>query len=202
MLRTFQRAPLLALRQIPLVHGGVSYRFSRFSGSLNALTALNENLGGSCTGKVSPKLNRAIALCRDPYQLAPAAIQLCNTSANTLGRQDLRRGVAIANDLIRLCRRQFWLACLSSSFRRPLFENSAEAVSFFREAVDGEQATLCLPRALFAAKTSRAFAADGVIFIGIFLPSRSMHAWVIESNSLADPVDDIWTNYQPVAALI
>jgi hypothetical protein len=152
-------------------------------------------------GKSAAKINRASALCRNPYQLAPAAKRTSYTTDIKWGHQDVRRGVEIANGLIRLCRRQFWLACLSSSFRRPLFENSAEAVSFFRETVDGEQGTLCLPRALFAAKTSRAFATNGVIFIGIFLPSRSMHAWVVESDSLADPEDDIWINYQPVAAL-
>ncbi len=189
------------LQQIPLIHGGVSFRFSRFSGSLHAVPESNWKSCAPSLGKNAAKINRASSLCHDPYQLAPAAKRTCNTTAIKWGQQDIRHGVEIANGLIRLCRRQFWLACLSSSLRRPLFENSAEAVSFFRETVDGEQSTLCLPRALFAAKTSRAFGADGVIFIGIFLPARSMHAWVIEGDALADPADDIWINYQPVAAL-
>jgi hypothetical protein len=28
-----------------------------------------------------------------------------------------------------------------------------------------------------------------------------LHAWVIEGGSLADPCDDAWINYRPVAAL-
>ena len=200
-LHLFQHLSLLTLQQLPLIHGGVSFQLGRFSGSLQAVPESNEQSGSPSIWKSAPKINRAIALCHDPYQLAPAAKRTSNTIAMTWGHQDIRRGVAVANCLIKLCRYPFWLACLNSSFRRPLFENSAEAISFFRDTVDGEQSTLCLPRALFAAKTSRAFAADGVIFIGIFLPSRSMHAWVIESDSLADPADDIWINYQPVAVL-
>jgi hypothetical protein len=40
-----------------------------------------------------------------------------------------------------------------------------------------------------------------VVVIGVFLPSRAMHAWTIEGNQMADPYDDIWINYQPVAML-
>ena len=40
-----------------------------------------------------------------------------------------------------------------------------------------------------------------MIFIGVFLPTKLMHAWIIESGELADQFDDIWINFQPVAAI-
>jgi len=40
-----------------------------------------------------------------------------------------------------------------------------------------------------------------VIFIGVFLPSNTMHAWIIEDGKIVDPYDGIWLNFQPVAAL-
>lgn len=38
------------------------------------------------------------------------------------------------------------------------------------------------------------------MFIGAFLPSVQMHAWVIEDGMPADPHDDNWINFAPVAA--
>ena len=37
------------------------------------------------------------------------------------------------------------------------------------------------------------------MFIGAFLPSVQMHAWVIEDGMHADVGDNSWTNYTPVA---
>lgn len=65
-----------------------------------------------------------------------------------------------------------------------------------------QQRTLCLPRALFAIATSKSFKKKGVGFIGVFLPSRKMHAWIIEDNKNPDPYDDVWICYQPVTAII
>ncbi len=64
-----------------------------------------------------------------------------------------------------------------------------------------EQRTLCLPRMLFVIATSKTFKNKGVGFIGVFLPSRKMHAWIIENNSNPDPYDDTWICYQPVVAI-
>jgi len=187
----------MTLKPIRLIRGSVSFHLGHFTGALHALPESGQASNGSLRGENREKISRAIALCDDPYQLDPPG----NAVATRSEWQNPRRGVTMANWLIKLCRQQFWLACLSASWRKPLFASSAEAIGFFRETVDGDQATLCLPRALFAAKTSRAFAADGVIFIGVFLPARSLHAWVIEGGALADPQDDQWINYQPVAAL-
>jgi hypothetical protein len=187
----------MRLKAISLASGSMSFHLGRFSGALHAVPAFRPGREGALGGADGEKVARSLALCDNPYHLDPPGI----AASTTAEWQNPRRGVGMANLLIKLCRQQFWLACLSASWRKPLFASSAEAIAFFRATVDGDQATLCLPRALFAAKTSGAFAADGVILIGVFLPARSMHAWVIEGGALADPQDDQWINYQPVAAL-
>jgi hypothetical protein len=180
----------------------VSYQLSRFSGSLYAIPASDGKADSSVLAKSPAKINRALSLCRDPYRIRPMEESTSSAASVTSESEDPQRGVKIANRLVNLCRRQFWLAHVSASFHTPLFENSAAAISFFRRRVNGDQATLCFPRALFAAKTSKAFAASGVVFIGVFLPARSMHAWVIEGDAVADASDDIWINHEPVAVLV
>jgi len=88
-----------------------------------------------------------------------------------------------------------------AAWASPLFASAKEASVFFRTYAAGDQSQLCLARALFSAKTSRRFRAEGVVLIGVFLPARSLHAWVIENGEMADSCDDIWINYQPVATL-
>ena len=89
-----------------------------------------------------------------------------------------------------------------TKFRIPIFENSNQAIVIFREITkDKNQSDLCLPRSFFAAVTSKKFKESGAVFIGVFLPSTSMHAWVIEDNIQPDFEDNIWFNYQPVAVL-
>ena len=105
------------------------------------------------------------------------------------------------NKLIRLSRNQFLLARLYASWRVALFPTAREATLFFRKHAEGDQEELCLARALFAAKTSLSFSEEGAVVIGVFLPSRAMHAWVIEGEVIADPSDGIWINYQPIAML-
>ena len=45
------------------------------------------------------------------------------------------------------------------------------------------------------------FNEEGVVFIGAFLPSRAMHAWVIEKGIQPDQRDNIWHQYRPIAAI-
>jgi len=82
------------------------------------------------------------------------------------------------------------------------FNNTIDAVSFYRKYIHPEnQNDLCLSRCLFAAATSKSFKRNGFIFIGVFLPSNSLHAWIIEDGFLVDRYDDSWILYQPVALI-
>jgi hypothetical protein len=147
------------------------------------------------------KLERAAVACENPYLLGIAARNMAENSTFFAAPKVIEKGIKLATILTRLSRQQFLCARLYAWWRVPLFPTAREATIFFREHVKGDQRELCLARALFAAKTSQRFREEGVVVIGVFLPSRAMHAWAIEGNQMADPYDDIWINYQPVAML-
>lgn len=200
-------APAFSLQAVPCSFHHLTclqeekhFRLSGFTGALHALTIPAAAVPSLPKGSPA-KLECCLALCDAPYLLASLhpADESADASDAFVGKRDGRG--TLASRAIWLCRRQFYLARLWASFRVPCFDTAAQAIRFFRDHVTGDQSTLCLPRALFAAKTSRRFAAEGVLFIGVFLPARSLHAWVIEGGSLADPCDDAWINYRPVAAL-
>jgi hypothetical protein len=64
-----------------------------------------------------------------------------------------------------------------------------------------DQDILCLPRSLFVSKTSIEFQNSGAVLIGVYLPSRIMHAWVIEGGAQQDQQDKIWHQFKPIAAI-
>ncbi|HOP51209.1 MAG TPA: hypothetical protein PK887_11390 [Ignavibacteriales bacterium] len=101
------------------------------------------------------------------------------------------------------CKHSFIGAILLAKFPFVKYNSTKIAIASFKKIYPGSfyQRTLCLPRTLFAAATSKSFDKKGVAFIGVFLPSRKMHAWIIEDNSNPDPDDDSWICYQPVAAI-
>jgi hypothetical protein len=89
-----------------------------------------------------------------------------------------------------------------SKLAKRKFTNASDALAYFRENIQpSKQDGLCLSRSLFAAATSKKFINNGVLIIGVFLPSNSLHAWIIENDQIADDLDDIWINYQPVAMI-
>ena len=108
----------------------------------------------------------------------------------------------IAKTFTFFCKKSFVFFRLFSFLRVPLFDTMEEAILFYRELFPGMQKDLCLPRALFAMCSSRVVDMESALVIGIFLPSRSMHAWVFEKGKQPDPFDDIWICYQPVAVMV
>lgn len=150
------------------------------------------------TTRLPHKLVTALALCDSPYSLGQPPHHNLSVAEQ---KADIPRRISVR--LVKICAANVFLARVYSGFRQPIFENAAQSVGFFRSAIPSQQQrNLCLPRALFAAKTSCAFADSGVVLLGAFLPSRLMHAWVIEAGCQPDLRDDIWTQYRPVAALI
>jgi len=159
---------------------------------------LEEIASSTANLRLPHKLATALMLCDRPYMLSPASWQEIAAEAPT---SLLPRRLALR--MCKICATNFLLARVYCGFRRPFFDSAAQALGFFYSVIPRPlQRHLCLPRALFVAKTSRAFATSGVVFLGTFLPSRLMHAWVIEAGSQPDPRDNIWTQYRPVAALV
>lgn len=90
-----------------------------------------------------------------------------------------------------------------SHLRLNFFDNTREATDAFCMIIGNEkQRNLCLPRSVFAATTSKKFKEKGVLFIGVFFPSKQLHAWVLEEDYCGWEKDYIWINYTPVAIMI
>jgi hypothetical protein len=178
---------------MPFVVGNLEYSVCPWTGDL--LVAERE-LKNQTTTNFPEKVKIALALCDNPYRLKKHADKF-DASLNQLNRAKFARNI-----LTIFCRFNFLLARKYSDLKSIYFFDSASAINFFYSITSSSQINkLCLPRALFAAKTSAAFDTDGVIFIGAFLPSRSMHAWVIEKGAQPDAQDEIWHQYRPIAAI-
>jgi hypothetical protein len=165
------------------------YIHSRLDGNL--YVSANKR---SIDKRVPDKVKEAIKLCNNPYEFPPLREFGCYQS-KIHAESD-----KFAKRLIDLCKFNFWVATQYATLKGAIHTDSCEAVATFRNVVS-DQKSLCLPRALYAAKTSKHFSESGVIMIGAALPSRSMHAWVIEKGELADNQDREWLHHLPVAAL-
>ncbi len=143
------------------------------------------------------KLIKALKICKSPYseKLPGEGIsKLWEEEQSNIKNSILARTIS-------LTRFNFFIARKYASIETPLFNSSSEAALYFRSFNTQKQNELCLSRSLFMAKTSKEFKRNGVIFVGVFMPTRSMHAWVIENEKQADLEDSYWINFQPVAAL-
>ena len=142
------------------------------------------------------KINNALILNAEPYKLK---------SLDSIYAPDVFNSLKFrkyAENLTYATLKSYALGKLFASFKQPHFDNATEAISFYRScSFIKNQNDLCLPRTLFAASLSKRFKQNGVIFIGVFLPSTAMHAWIIEDGVQSDPYDTMWVNFQPVAAL-
>lgn len=148
------------------------------------------------TRKSSEKILKLRSLCDNPYTIKKLDYT-CNHIFDIF--INLRINSIL---LIYLCRFNFFLARKYAQFKWPAFRDSVEAIEYFHSiSPELEVNKLCLPRSLFCAQTSQAFKENGAIFIGVFLPTRSMHAWVIENGMQPDRRDNIWHQYRPIAAI-
>jgi len=151
--------------------------------------------------KTKKKNNKSIEVflnsINNPYCLNHTEIKFNRCDNNS------RKKIAslIAKQYTKLILKSFFFVRLFSFIKIPIFESTKEAILFYRKQFPDKQQELCLPRAIFAASTSKSFKKESVVFIGVFLPSRAMHAWIIENNDQPDPFDDIWICYQPVAVI-
>jgi len=174
-----------------------SFIISSFSGSLiEILTDFQKS-----DTPLSKKISKSLHFCNQPYSLNRKSIE--SKAASVEPNFNLPLLSKRASQLVYLCRANlFCLAYKYISFLKPSFENSSQAIDFFRHQVYSKpQDSLCLPRSLFAASASKRFAESGVIVIGVFFPTRSMHAWIIEDGRQPDRHDSMWVNFRPVAMI-
>ena len=136
-------------------------------------------------------------LVLQPYKLAVANNLFVNEKVSFAAK-------IYAKLMVFACKHSFYLASLITNLPFIKFNDTKQALQVFLQLFPNtiQQRTLCLSRTLFVAATSKSFKKSGTAFIGVFLPSRKMHAWIIESNGNPDPFDDMWLLYQPVIAII
>jgi hypothetical protein len=179
---------------IPYFFNGKNYYICRFTGSLicDAASGPENNI------LLTEKLRGILKLCDNPYLMPHFSFD-----AETRVQQSLTRAhYRIAQRIILLSRYNFFLARHYSGLRYPSFHNATAAFEYFNHKTRGmDQNLLCLPRSLFVSKTSIEFKNSGAVLIGVYLPSRMMHAWVIEGGAQQDKKDKIWHQFKPIAAI-
>lgn len=184
----------MKITQLPIYRGVISYMFEPYTGLLLEKKS-NDKLNFETI--MCNKVSIALEINNDPYtvQKIKEHKNIAINNSHTINR-------LYVNLLIKICKVSFLLARILAKFRLPIYDNSTDAIIAFRKIAPlSIQNDLCLPRALYAAITSKKFKEKGVVFIGVFLPSKSMHAWVIEDGIQPDPYDAMWINFQPVAAI-
>lgn len=144
------------------------------------------------------KVSDALRYCDQPY--------LCKTNKKIKindGNLKLKDSLnKMHQRIITIGNKRFYLIRLYSFFKNILFTNTCEAIAGINNLPSHivQKHQLCLPRAFLAAKISKSFYDHGVIFIGAFLPTGDMHAWIIENGKQPD-IDDVgWINYRPLLA--
>ena len=143
------------------------------------------------------KITVALEQCNDPFLLSQIDV-----GQRIGGRPGDERLKVVLRRMIALCEKSFLMGRLYASARLSVFEDAGQAISWFNAHTPNNlQEELCLPRAMFAAKTSACFPSEGVVFIGTLLPTSQMHAWVIENGRQPDVQDRHWVTYRPVASL-
>lgn len=185
---------MLKFFSLPIHHEGQKYFLEPITGSL-----LSKRIDDTEHKKVVPKqskISRALDQCNRPYML----------EKDSKNSQEMKQVKSIhfvnqfGRGLTSIFKTSFFLGRIFSTFGFMVFDNTTEAFIAYRKMLPGKrQKDLCLPRAFFAASTSKNFKKKGVIFIGVFLPSKNLHAWIIEDGMQPDPFDNMWINYQPVA---
>ena len=181
-----------------IVFNGKQFRFNRFFGCL--ICKDEESLGDSMPVlSVNTDKQAIIDAVNDPFKM--------QQRVKSKGWKDVKRAwiaCCYAHLLTWLCAHCYPLVNICVRFHLHIFSNAGEASMFYYSLYPDmkRQQTQCLPRAVFIAMTSRRFTQHGVLFIGAFLPTVRMHAWVIEDSMPADCFDKQWIHYRPVMMLL
>lgn len=181
-------------KQFFLYHNNAVYYFNKTIGALLDVTEVKEKFKKRTEKKIaSPHALTNYNAVLQPYQLKQTSFSK---------KAKLTTHPKFAKFLVKtytyLCLKSFLFVRLLSVFRFPLFDNATDALVFYRKTIPQKQEDLCMPRSLFAAATSKKFKEKGTLFIGICLPTKAMHAWIIEDTCQPDLWDGIWINFQPV----
>lgn len=172
------------------------YYFNPFFGFLYSKNKQKKSYKSSDTTSSfnSVKIDRELSYINNPFLITEVSI--CSSS------KKITNSVRFYAKLLIWCYKHCYpLLYIISKFRFSYFENAQTAIKVFCKISPKDQKILCLPRSIFAATTSKEFKKNGIMVIGVFHPTRHMHAWIMENGKNSYTNDDIWINYSPVAIM-
>ena len=180
--------------ELPYYNETIVWSICPFTGSLlKSKTEKNAH-----QEKIPIKVSQALEYCNQPY-----LCKVNNEIAISISNVNLFIKLTKMHDrLLKISNNRFYMTRLYSSIKNLMFENTSEAISCINSLPPQVEFKhqLCLQRAFLSAKISKSFIDDGVIFIGAFLPTGDMHAWIIENGKQPDYDDRGWVNYRPLLA--
>lgn len=147
--------------------------------------------------KFPKKVVNALEYCNNPYMCK------VNSEPEIIYSEDRQnRLIGIYNKFIKIDNNRFYFNRIYSSFKNYLFLDTHEAIAniWYLPIKTDLKRQMCLQRTFLAAKISESFESKGIIFIGAFLPTGNMHAWIIEDGTQPDSNDRVWINYRPLLA--
>lgn len=147
---------------------------------------------------IPEKVSNALAYCDNPFLCSI----FCEETASNFSDSNILKVNAFHNKLLAISNRRFLLTKIYSSFKDKIFDSTSQSLNAINtlELHHERRHELCLQRSFLAAKTSKSFTKNGVIFIGAFLPTGDMHCWIIENSAQPDINDRSWINYRPLIA--
>jgi len=179
--------------ELPFKSRNTTWSICPYTGSLlqEDTTILKQQIN------IPDKVARALEYCNYPYSCKvniEPKLCLSETKINQLNK--------MSEKILQIGNKRFYMTRLYSCIKNKLFKNTGEAISCINSLSINKKLRhqLCLQRAFLASKVSESFDDKGVIFIGAFLPTGDMHAWIIEDGMQPDPEDRIWINYRPLLA--
>jgi len=184
---------------IPLKEKEYIYYISPLSGSLIRTTeskVFNNIL-------FCEKIQLALDKIENPFQIHSINPLLSEEACNRYNISVIKKTNQFHNTLLKLGNKRFFLSRIYASLSNPLFENTIsafDAISKISIQKDHRH-ELCFQRALLAAKTSKTFKNNGILFIGASFPSGKMHAWIMEGDVQPDRLDREWIMYRPLLAM-
>jgi len=182
--------------QLPYYEGDIIWTVCPITGSL---LKTNMHKNEKMKMKIPLKVLKAIEFCNQPYSCC------LNNDSKEVQPRELKlveKTNKIHEILLKIGNNRFYLTRLYSSFKHELFNTTVESI-FQINSIEIQielKHRLCLQRAFLAAKISKSFENNGVLFIGAFLPTGDMHAWIIENGVQPDSDDRGWINYRPLLA--
>lgn len=178
---------------LPYEYEGSYYFISPFTGNLI------ESKKKISTPNLNQKIKCAETCNNDPYKLTP----LTYNSDIKISQKKIEKISYYNRILMGLGNGRFLLSCIYSRLRKPIFENTVLAFDYISnvDIHEEKKGKICLQRTLLAAKTSKSFKKNGVLFIGAQLPTGVMHAWIIEDKKQPDRRDREWIMYKPLLSI-